>query len=360
MRPVSRLVVAMAVATTCHAESGTDMIVFSLRQWEGEYATSDRPGGVSVTPFTSAIYVVPADGSAPPRKVVDVGGRADAPGYSPDGQWVYFQAPVEGVGHIFRCRDDGSELTNLTADHQPPGDRYGRSPSADGSKVVFTYHDGEIGRVGVMDADGANPYLIAPDIGYHYMAEMSPDGRSVVFAHTAKGYVLALKRLDTGELLTLTPDLPESFCPQFTPDGRTIVFFRRDGDYYSVSPDGTNLRRLTEGCQHREFTLSAKDEHGSSDPPALSPDGRQIAYIARREGIPQVHVMDLDGGNQRQVTFRPTPCGRLAWSPDGTRLAFVSWVGETVQLFVVPAAGGEPQQITEVRGAVYWVDWKPR
>lgn len=360
MRLIPWVLALLTGVTLCHAESDRDMIVFSVRQWEGEYATADRPGGVNTTPFSSAIYLVPADGSSPPQKVVDVGGRAEAPVCSPEGQWIYFQAPVDGVGHIFRCRDDGSEPRNLTADHQPPGDRYGRSLSADGTKVVFTYHDGEIGRVGVMDADGGNPYLIAPDIGYHYMAEMSPDGRSVVFAHTAEGYVLALKRLDTGELLTLTPGLTECFCPQFTPDGQTIVFFRRDGDYYRVSPDGTKLRRLTEGCQHRQFTLSARDEHGSSDPPAISPDGKRMAYIAQRDGVPQVHVMDLEGGNQRQVTFRPTPCGRLAWSPDGERLAFVSWVGDTVQLFVVPAAGGEPRQITQVEGAVYWVDWKPR
>lgn len=336
------------------------MIVFSVRQWEGEYATSDRPGGVDTTPFSSAIHVVPADGSAPPRRVIAVDGYGEAPRYAPDGRWIYFQAPVAGVWHIFRCREDGSELRNLTADHQPPGDRYGLSLSADGSRVVYTYHDGAIGRVGIMDADGGNPYLIAPDIGYHYMAAMSPEGRSVVFAHTARGYVLARKRLDTGELLTLTPDLPESFCPQFTPDGQAIVFFRRDGDYYRVAPDGSNLRRLTQGCQHRQFALSASDEHGSSDPPAISPEGTRVAYIARREGIPQVHVMDLDGGNQRQLTFRPGPCGRLAWSPDGTRLAFVSWVGETVQLFVMPAAGGQPRQITAVQGAVYWVDWKPQ
>jgi Tol biopolymer transport system component len=341
------------------AKDSPDMIVFSVRQWQGEYATSDRPGGVAVSPFTSALYLVPADGSAAPRRIVDVAGRGDAPHYSPDGQWIYFQAPVNGVGHIFRCREDGSDLQNLTANHQPPGDRYGCQVSRDGTKVVFVYHDGQVGRVGLMNADGSQPYLIAPDIGYHYMAELSPDNRSVVFAHTARGYVLALKHLDTGEIVTLTPDLPESFCPQFTPDGRTIIFFRRDGDFYRVDTDGGHLQRLTNGCQHAEFRLSPKDEHGSSDPPAISPDGRQIAYTAVADGVPQVQVMDLDGGHQRQVTHRPAACGRLRWSPDGTRLAFVSWVGEYTQLFTVPAPGGEPQQLTDVHGAVYWLDWRP-
>jgi len=335
------------------------MIVFSLRQWQGDYATSDAPGGVAVTPFTSALHLVPADGHAPPRKIIDIASRADAPGYAPDGQFIYFQAPVAGRAHIFRCREDGADLLNLTATHQPPGDRFGRSISRDGKRVVFIFHDGQIGRVGIMNTDGSDPVLIAPDIGYHYMAELSPDGLSVAFSHTAKGYVLALKRLDTGVLTTLTPDLPESYCPQFTPDGKTLVFFRRDGDVYSINADGSNLKRLTTGNHYVEFRLSPTDQHGSSDPPAISPDGKRIAYIAVRDGIPQVHVMNLDGTDQRQVTSRATPCGRVAWSPDGQRLAFVSWVGKYPQLFVVPAADGEPQQLTQLDGAVHSLCWKP-
>lgn len=332
------------------------MIVFSTRHWDGEYSTDSGPP----TPYTSAVYVVPADGSAAPRQVVQVGDRADYPAYSPDKQWIYFQAAEGGHHRIFRCHEDGSGLQDLTLGHEPPGDRYGRAISRDSSKIVFTYHDGEIGRVAIMNADGSDAKLIAPDIGYHYMAEPSPDGRSVVFAHTAKGYVIALKHLDTGELATLTPELPESFCPQFTPDGKTIVFFRRDGDVYRIDPDGSNLKRLTEGNKYVEFRLAPTDKHGSSDPPAISPDGRQITYTALEDGVPQVHVMDLDGSNQRQVTRRATPCGRPRWSPDGRQLAFVSWEGKYPQLFVVPVEGGEPRQITHLDAAVHFMEWKPK
>lgn len=335
------------------------MIVFSLRQWTGEYTTSDRPGGVAVSEFTSAIYVVRADGRAAPRRLVDVGGRADAPRYSPDGQFIYFQAPVGGRAHILRCREDGSRVENVTARHYPPGDRFGCSLSRDGKRLVFTFHDGQIGRVSLMNADGTDPRLIAPDIGYHYMAELSPDGRSVAFSHTAQGYVLAVKHLETGELVHLAPELPDSFCPQFTPDGQAVVFFRRDGDVYSISVDGSNLRRLTTGNGYVEFRLSASDQHGSSDPPAISPDGQRIAYIAVRDGVPQVHVMNLDGTDQRQVTSAPNACGRVTWSPDGQRLAFVSWRGKYPQLMVMPAAGGEPKQLTDLPGAVYWLSWQP-
>ena len=69
--------------------------------------------------------------------------------------------------------------------------------------------------------------------------------------------------------------------------------------------------------------------------------------------------MNLDGTEQRQLTFRRAPCGRVRWSPDGTHVAFVSFEGKYPQLFVVAAKGGEPRQLTHLEGAVYFVNWKP-
>jgi Tol biopolymer transport system component len=135
------------------------------------------------------------------------------------------------------------------------------------------------------------------------------------------------------------------------------VFIRRDGDVYRVDADGKNLRRLTEGNRHVEFRLSAADRHGSTDGPHISPDGKRIAYIADKNGVANVCVMNVDGTAQRQASFRKTPCGRVRWSPDGTRLAFVSFDGKYPQLFVVPANGGEARQLTHMDGAVYFVNW---
>ena len=90
------------------------MVVFSAMKWEGQYWSKDVPGGVETTPSTSAIYLVPADGSAPPGKVIAVQDKGQGPSFSPDGQWIYFQAPIGGHGHIFRCREDGSGLDDLT------------------------------------------------------------------------------------------------------------------------------------------------------------------------------------------------------------------------------------------------------
>ena len=237
---------------------------------------------------------------------------------------------------------------------------FGYALSADGTKMVFTVHDGASGRVVIADADGSAPAFVAPGLGYTYMARLSPTNDRVVFSGPARGYRLLVAVLPDGKPVELTPDHPECFVPQFTPDGKTVVFVRRDGDVYRVDADGKNLKRLTEGNKYVEFKLSPKDQHGSTDGPDVSPDGKQIAFVAVKDGVPNVFVVDIDGGNRRQITARKTPCGRVKWSPDGRHLSFVSFEGKYPQLFVVPAAGGEVKQLTKLDGGVNFAHWKPQ
>jgi TolB protein len=336
-------------------------LFFSVKTWEGDYASQDVPGGVATTPVVGAIYSVKDDGTGL-KKVVALGKNTDYPTVSPDGQWLYFQSNATGHSQVYRCRLDGSGVTNLTISDplgKPWKDAFGYFLSANGTKLLYTVHDGSTGRVALANADGSDPRLITPELGYTYMAALSPDNASVVFSGPARGYRLLLVRLPDGKPLELTPEQGECFVPQFTPDGKTVVFLRRDGDVYRVGTDGHNLRRLTHGNRHVEFRLSAQDRHGSTDGPHISPDGKRIAYVAVRYGIANVCVMNLDGTEQRQLTFRKAPCGRVRWSPDGNAVAFVSFVGKYTQLFVVAANGGEPRQLTRMEGAVYFVNWKP-
>ncbi|HEV3387202.1 MAG TPA: hypothetical protein VG097_20450 [Gemmata sp.] len=343
-------------------------LVFSLKTWEGEYASKDVPGGVETTPVIGAIYSINADGTGL-KKIAQPGKSADYPIASPDGQWVYYQSNVSGNTQIYRCKWDGSSAINLTESDQltkqlkstglfEVKDAYGSALSADGSKMVFTVHDGKTGRVVIANADGSSPEFVNPSLGYIYMARLSPSSDRVVYSGPAKGYRLMLTSLADSKTTELTPDHPECFVPQFTPDGKTVIFVRRDGDVYRVDTDGKNFKRLTEGNKYVEFRLSPKDSHGSTDGPDISPDGKQIAFIALKDGIPNVYTVDIDGGNKKQITSRKTPCGRVRWRPDGKQLSFVSFEGKYPQLFVAPITGGEPRQLTKLEGAVYFANWR--
>jgi Tol biopolymer transport system component len=359
------LALLLAVAWAGFARAAEPELVFSLKRWDGEYATSDVPGGVKVTPTLGSIHTVRADGTGL-KTIVPPSSGTDYPTASPDGKWLYFQSRKDGPGQIYRCKRDGSELAIVTPPEKlakalafPVKDAYGYAFSDDGRNMVLTVHDGSSGRVVVSELDGTKPRLLAPHLGYIYMARLNPAGDAAVFSGPAKGYRLLSVKLPDGEPRMLTPDHPDSYAPRFTPDGKSILFLRRDGDLYRIDADGTNLKRLTEGNKYVEFRLSPMDSHGSTDGPDLSADGKRIAFIALADGVPNVFTVNMDGTNRKQLTTRKSACGRVKWSPDGKRIAFVAFEGKWPQLFTIPADGGEPKQLTKIEGAVYFANWLP-
>ena len=50
----------------------------------------------------------------------------------------------------------------------------------------------------------------------------------------------------------------------------------------------------------------------------------QIAFVSRRDGNPEIYVMNADGKNQRRLTNNPARTYAPSWSPDGRRIAFIS------------------------------------
>src|SRR5882672_3963458 len=84
---------------------------------------------------------------------------------------------------------------------------------------------------------------------------------------------------------------------------------------------GGEPRRLT--------TAGEKDAE-----PRWSPDGRWIAFVAKRPGTgdekgdeeTQVYLIAPDGGEARRITEIATGAFGIKWFPDSRRIAFISWV----------------------------------
>ena len=93
-----------------------------------------------------------------------------------------------------------------------------------------------------------------------------------------------------------------------TPDGKTMVFDML-GDLYTVPLSGGKATALT-----RDF---AWDLH-----PAVSPDGKHIAFISDRGGLSNLWVMNIDGSELKQLsTEKNNLIHSPKWSPDGEYIA---------------------------------------
>ncbi|MGH9487034.1 MAG: protein kinase domain-containing protein [Terriglobales bacterium] len=78
--------------------------------------------------------------------------------------------------------------------------------------------------------------------------------------------------------------------------------------------------------------------------PALSPDGRSLAFASNRDGSYNIYVGVIGGGNLVQITHGTATKADPAWTPDGTAIAYaqVNFSG-LWDIWEVPALGGTPR-----------------
>lgn len=124
---------------------------------------------------------------------------------------------------------------------------------------------------------------------------------------------------DSAPMTRLTASDSLDRMPAMSPDGRFIAFISdRNGNYdvYRMRADGTDVRRLT--------TTSAHEIH-----PYWTPDSRQIVFnrLVPEERVYAIWIMDSDGGGQRELLHDGQMNSYAQVSPDGRLLVFDKWWG---------------------------------
>ncbi len=210
-----------------------------------------------------------------------------------------------------------------------------------------------------VDRQGNEMPLDLPEARPYLFPRLSPDGRRLAVTVQDDNTDVWVSELALGTLRRLTTDPASDFYPLLTPDGERVVFSsQREGPWglFSMAWDGTGeAERLmviedssiispygwsADGALLFEYgavTAAADigvlpvDGDGTWEPllateaderaPAVSPDGRWIAYDSNRTGTREVYVQRFPELGGEQLISRGGGT-YPAWSPDGRELFY--------------------------------------
>ncbi len=185
----------------------------------------------------------------------------------------------------------------------------------DGSKIVVAIRQGPFSRdLWEYDTATGTRRQLTSDAGDNHSPVWTPDGRHVTFASNRDG-PQGLYQLSPSEPLTVETLLAgDTRTPgSWGRDGRTLFFhessFDRQRDVWLWDAlDGAESPRLLIGTPANERA------------PAISPDGRWLAYVSDREDGDQVYIRAYPEGAARRIST--TGGAEPVWSKDGLELFY--------------------------------------
>ena len=306
---------------------------------------------------------------------------------------LFLASPVAAQPKRAMTVDDVIDLVQLSAPRISP----------DGRRVLYTMS--EVGKwkdnkrassIWIVDADGANARRFLAHEKDRAPA-WSPDGRFVAFLgsrdaaagkHSDDIVDVWIIPVDGGEASKLTDHKSKITAFEWAKDSASIVFLAErvkpesEKAAEKAGDDAIFVDESSNGQERAEFTelwrvgIADKREQAVTrdalliESFRLSPDGRKIAMIFRRENSrngenrAEVAVVDVATGRQTAVTHNQAPEQNVQWSPEGKMLSYLApsnttWELAEDKLWVVPAeGGGEPRKLAaEFNGAIGQYAW---
>ncbi len=267
---------------------------------------------------------------------------------SPDGRWLAFDL----LGHIYEMPMEGGVARPLTS-----GRSWNLFPrySPDGRQVAFSSDRAGNHDVWVMDRKGGAVRNLSASPRNTFRPTWSPDGRRIYASTTGDEdetsvELVAFNLVGGRQTLVQGGNKVGGAVPE--PAG-TGIFFERHGDpVYAAASGSRNV--VSSGARIERYDQATGEvsvhieRPGGAFAPALSPDGRQLAYVNRSIDETILIVQDLATKKER-VLFRGLDRDRQSsfWTPQGTYPA-MSWHPDGRRL--VLGIGGQLSSVDVARG----------
>ncbi|WP_166422040.1 LpqB family beta-propeller domain-containing protein [Paraglaciecola sp. 20A4] len=336
-------------------------------------------------------------------KITDVFDDAHQPTWSPDGKTLAYFAFIDGGYDLWSIEPDGSNRQQLTW-----GPYDDREPvwSPDGSKIAFASdRKGTYTSYNIWTLNMASGELtaITDDIYENRMPTWSANGKEITYTSMRdKQYGLWSTDIrDLNEKLILT-DTAVINNPSWSPSGKLAysrsnghkmqllidqkivsgeddVFpfqpsWTKNGQYYYVAEGEIKRGQLTSKSistipfsaklksGKEEYVRSVRDFSSAEENaavgvvrPALSPDGKKVAFVA----LGNLYLMTI-GQEPENLTDDHYMQADPSWSPDGKYLVYSSdQGGDMMQLWTREIATGKERQLTNITTQPLEATWSP-
>jgi Tol biopolymer transport system component len=256
------------------------------------------------------------------------------PLWSPDRSFIYFvQGALPDRMDLWRLRPTGGSPERIT--NQDTFISHPVFVSARTMLYLATTGDGSGPWIHSLDVEQRVPRRASGGIDRFTSLSASADGRRLVATLASpKG---SLWRVPMSGTLV---DMSEAHrIPLTTGNGSSPRFGTNYVLYVSSKGMSDSVWKLQDGMSSELWSAPNARIVGG---PAISRDGRRIAFSVRQDGQPLLCAVNADGTDARIVTRSLELEGAPAWTPDGRAITIAGTIDRTPRLFTVPLDGRPP------------------
>jgi TolB protein len=207
------------------------------------------------------------------------------------------------------------------------------------TRIAFITKQAGRYRLKIADWDGRNEQTSLTSPEPIISPSWSPDGARLAYvSFESKKPVVYVHTLSTGQRKAVANFKGSNSAPAWSPDGKTLaVALTRDGlsQIYLIPSDG--------GGQPQRLVSSS----GIDTEPFFAPDGKSIYFTSDRGGSPQIYRVAVNGGSVSRVTFEGSYNVSPRVSPDGRKLAYVTRRDGGFYIMIKDLASGAETRLSD-------------
>ncbi len=310
-------------------------------------------GSTVVFAWQDDLWSVPTEGGAARRLTVN-DAEESFPAWSPDGKWVVFASNRYGSLDVFRMRPDGTGVERLNFESS---NDYPTCVGADGTVYGYSTAWGRIGLFSLKPGRDLVQLTIHPFEMFYY-ADVSPDGRSMVFntagspshwrvpgkagSNTAEVWSAAVGT-PLGQMTQVTRNDRSDLFPRYL-DGETLAIVSNRGgapNIWTIDTKGGRAKAVTSFVDGtvRGLTVSRSARVG------VFQKDSEIWSVDFKTGSAKPIVVSAPDDSRRIPVIETTLTGGISnysVSPNG-KLLVAEARGD---IFLLPSAGGTTRQLT--------------